>query len=248
MTAEEPAAAAPAPPPTPLPPAPGPSSPEVPPPPPPGSPPPGPQGKMVISAPPVRPAMLRAGYHVHDGFYLRLAAGIGGGHASISSDDGGRNFGMGGAGLALNLWAGGTPWRGIALGGLASLQGVSDGDTVVEGEETGLGSRGGTLLLGPFVDAFPDPLRGLHFGGSLALAFLSAEGDSRVLRDNYRVRDYSGGGLGASAWIGYMGWVGPEFSLGGLVQLTGYGTRENEDIERRGSGWALSVSLTALYH
>jgi hypothetical protein len=204
---------------------------------------------MVISAPPLAPAMLRGGYHVHDGFYLRLGVGVGGGHASISSDDGGRNFGMGGAGLALNLWAGGTPWRGVALGGMASLQSVSDGDTVVEGRETGLGSRGGTFLLGPFVDAFPDPLRGLHFGGSLALAFLGAKGDSHALRDELRVPDYSGAGLGASAWIGYMGWVGPEFSLGGLVQLTGYGTADKDDqIERRGSGWALNVSLTALYH
>lgn len=246
---EEPAAAAPAPPPTPLPPASEPAPGALPPPPPPKGPPPGPQGKMVLSNPPLRPAMLRGGYHVHDGFYLRVAAGFGGGHARISSDDGGRNFGTGGAGLALNLWAGGTPWRGIALGGMASLQTMSDGDTVVEGQETGLGSSGRLLLLGPFVDAFPDPLRGLHFGGSLALAFLGTEGDSRVLRDTYAVKDYSAGGLGASAWIGYMGWVGPEFSLGGLVQLTGYGTAKKEDgLERRGSGWALNVSLTALYH
>ncbi len=204
---------------------------------------------MVISAPPVPAAMQRAGYHVHDGFYLRLAAGIGGGHASISSDNGGRNFGMGGAGLALNLWVGGTPWRGIALGGMASLQGINDGDTVVEGRETGLGTGGGVLLLGPFIDAFPDAMRGLHFGGSLGLAFLGAKGDSHVLRDTLRVRDYSGGGLGASAWIGYMGWVGPEFSLGGLVQLSGYGTRQKEDnVDFKGSGWALSLSLTALYH
>ncbi|MDF3071894.1 MAG: hypothetical protein K0R38_7495 [Polyangiaceae bacterium] len=204
---------------------------------------------MVISNPPVPAAIPRGGYHVHDGFYLRVAAGIGGGHASISSDEGGRNFGVGGAGLALNLWMGGTPWRGIALGGLASWQGMSDGDTVVEGQETGLGANGSVLLVGPFVDAFPDPLRGLHFGGSLALALLNTKGDSSVLRDNYRVRNYEGGGLGASAWIGYAGWVGPEFSLGGLVQLTGYGTAKKEEgLDRRGSGWALSVSLTALYH
>ncbi|RYZ08960.1 MAG: hypothetical protein EOO73_06615 [Myxococcales bacterium] len=204
---------------------------------------------MVISSSPVAPAIPRGGYHVHDGFYLRLAAGVGGGHASISSDNGGRNYGVGGAGLALNLWVGGTPWRGIALGGLASLQTLSEGDTVVEGQETGLGSSGQVFLLGPFVDAFPDPLRGLHFGGSVGLAALSTEGDSHVLRDTYRARDYDGGGLGASAWLGYAGWVGQEFSLGGLVQLTGYGTRQTkDDVDSKGSGWALNVSLTALYH
>lgn len=192
--------------------------------------------------------MQRAGYHVHDGFYLRLSAGVGGGHASISSDDA-PNFGMGGAGLALNLWLGGTPWRGIALGGMASLQGISDGNTVVEGQKTGLGTSGGVFLLAPFVDAFPDPMRGLHFGGSLGLAFVGAKGDSHVLEDTLGVKDYAGGGLGASAWIGYMGWVGPEFSLGGLLQLSGYGTNKKEDgIERKASGWTLGASLSALYH
>lgn len=226
-----------------------PSGADLPPPPPPrGAPPPPPQGRLVISAPPVPPPQQRAGYHVHDGFYLRLAAGVGGGHASVSGDNS-PNFGMGGAGLALNLWLGGTPARGIAVGGMASLQTISDSSTVVEGQKTGLGSNGGTLLLGPFVDVFPDPMRGLHFGGSVALAFLGAKADSRVLEREQGVKDYSGGGLGASAWIGYMGFVGPEFSLGGLVQLSGYGTGQNEErIERRGSGWALSLSLTALYH
>jgi hypothetical protein len=204
---------------------------------------------MVISAPPLPAAMPRGGYKVHDGFYLRLAVGVGGGHASISSDDGGRNFGVGGAGLALNLWIGGTPWRGIAVGGLASLQTASDGNTVVEGQKTDLGSSAGMFLLGPFVDAFPDPLRGLHFGGALGLAGISTKGDSHVLRDTYRVRDYDGGGLGASAWLGYAGWVGQEFSLGGLAQLTGYGTRQREDgPDFKGSGWTFNVSLTALYH
>lgn len=193
--------------------------------------------------------MQRGGYHVHDGFYLRLAAGIGGGHASISNDSGGPNFGMGGAGLALNLWIGGTPWRGIALGGMASGQVINDGNTVVEGRETQLGSGGGLFMVGPFVDVFPDPLRGLHFGGSLALAALNAKGDSHVLRDTLAVRDYSGAGLGASAWIGYGGWVGQEFSLGGLVQLSGFGTGQKEDgVDRKASGWTLSLSLTALYH
>jgi len=194
--------------------------------------------------------MARAGYHVHDGFYLRLAAGVGGGHASIStSRERDPNFGMGGAGLALNLWIGGTPWRGVAIGGLASVQGIHDGDTVVEGQKTGLGTSGGLFMVGPFVDVFPDPLRGLHLGGSLALAGLSAKGDSHALERDLGVKDYNGGGLGASAWIGYMGWVGPEYSLGGMLQLSGYATAKKEDdLDRKGSGWTLSLSFTALYH
>jgi hypothetical protein len=243
----EPAAAAPAPPPVPAasPPA------DLPPPPPPKtSPPAAPQGKVVISAPPVPGATQRAGYHVHDGFYLRLAAGIGGGHGSVSSDDRGvPSFDAGGPGLALNLWIGGTPWRGVALGGLLSLQGLGESNVEVEGRETDEDMSAGTLLIGPFIDAFPDPQRGLHVGGSLGLAAFGARGDSQLLEDRLDVVDYNGGGLGASAWVGYMGFVGPEWSMGGLVQLTGFATGEKDgDVERRASGYTLSLSLSALYH
>jgi hypothetical protein len=192
--------------------------------------------------------MQRAGYHVHDGFYLRLGAGIGGGHTSVSSDNA-PNFGVGGPGLALNLWIGGTPWRGVAIGGLASYQGQNEGGTVVEGKDTGAGSGAGVFLLGPFIDAFPDPLRGLHFGGSLALAGVGTKADSHALELDYDVKDYNGGGLGASGWIGYMGFVGPEYSMGGLLQLTGYATNEKKDnIDRKASGYSVSLSFTALYH
>jgi hypothetical protein len=203
----------------------------------------------VISAPPLPAAVQRAGYHVHDGFYLRLGAGLGAGSASVSSDDRGvPSFEIGGAGLALNLWIGGTPWRGVAIGGLASLQGIGESNTVVEDRETDLGMDGGTLLLGPFIDAFPDPQRGLHVGGSVALAFLGARGDSQALED-LDVVDYNGGGLGASAWVGYMGFVGAEWSMGGLLQLTAFATGEKKDgVERRGSGYELSLSFSALYH
>jgi hypothetical protein len=201
---------------------------------------------MVLSDPAVPSPMQRAGYHVHDGFYLRLAAGIGGGHTSVS---GAQNFGVGGPGLALNLWLGGTPWRGVALGGLLSYQGQNDGDTVVEGQKTGAGANSHIVLLAPFLDVFPDPLRGLHFGGAAGLAFVGTAADSHLLADRYDVKDYSGGGLGASAWLGYMGFVGPEYSMGGLLQLSGFATnKKTSDVDRKASGYAVSLSFSALYH
>jgi hypothetical protein len=204
----------------------------------------------VIAAPALPPAAQRAGYHVHDGFYLRVSAGLGGGHASISSDDRGvPSFDVGGAGMALNLWIGGTPWRGVAIGGMAALHGIGESHTEVEGRETDEGMDAGTLLIGPFIDVFPDPQRGLHFGGSLALAGLGAAADSQALEDELDVVDYNGGGLGASAWVGYMGFVGPEWSMGGLLQLTAFATGEKKDgVERRGSGYELSLSFSALFH
>jgi hypothetical protein len=194
--------------------------------------------------------MARAGYHVHDGFYLRMAAGLGGGHGSISTDHSGvPNYGVGGAGLALNLWIGGTPWRGIAIGGMLSLQGMHDSNTIVEGQKTGAGVQGNLGLLAPFIDVFPDPLRGLHVGGALGLAGFGTKADSHVLEDDHGAKDYSGGGLGGSAWVGYMGFVGPEWSLGGMLQLSGFATGEKDaGIDRRASGYALSLQFTALCH
>jgi hypothetical protein len=233
-----------------MPPAAQPAQPDLPPPPPPRGAPPPPQGNLVISAPPVPPAMARAGYHVHDGFYLRIAAGLGGGHGSVSTDRNSvPNYGVGGAGLALNVWVGGTPWRGLALGGLVGYQGLRDGDTIVEGQKTGLGMQGSAYLIAPFIDAFPDPLRGLHIGGALGLAGFNAKANSHALEVDYDAKDYNGGGFGGSAWIGYMGWVGPEWSLGGLVQLTGFATgKKDPDVERTASGYTLNVSLSALFH
>jgi hypothetical protein len=230
-----------------MPPQPAAPGPELPPPPPPkGGAPSAPQGKLVISAPPVPPPMQRAGYHVHDGFYLRLSAGVGAGHTSVS---GPQNFGVGGAGLALNLWAGGTPWRGTAIGGLLSYQGLNEGDTVVEGSGTGAGANGHIVLVGPFIDVFPDPLRGLHFGGSAALAFVGTQADSHLLEDKYAVKDYSGGGLGGSIWLGYMGFVGQEYSMGGILQLSGFASnKKDDDGDRKANGYSVSLSFSALYH
>jgi len=195
--------------------------------------------------------MQRAGQYVHDGFYLRLAAGLGGGHVNVAADGRGvSDFKVGGPGLALNLWVGGTPWRGVALGGQLGLQGIGDGNAVANGVETKQGMNAGFFYVGPFIDAFPDPMRGFHVGGSLGLVAFGARGDGKALENTYQVRDYNAGGLGASAWLGYMGWVGPEFSLGGLLQLSvlGTGNDKQENVDRKASGYALSASLSVLYH
>jgi hypothetical protein len=198
----------------------------------------------------VPPPVERRGYQVHDGFYLRLSAGLGDAKSSISTDNTAYpNHGVGGAGLASDLWIGGTPWSGIAIGGLLGLQRMRDSEMRIEGESTGDGMTANFWQLGAFIDAFPDARRGLHFGGALYLAALNTRADSHALADELNVRDYDGGGLGLSAWVGYMGWVGPEWSLGGLLKLSGAGTRqEKDDVVREAQVYGLSLSFTALYH
>ena len=214
-----------------------------------GAPPPPPQGKVVISAPPVPPATQRRGYHVHDGFYLRLAAGLGGGKTSISTDSPtDPNHGVGGVGLASDIWIGGTPWSGIAIGGLLGLQRMRDSELRIEGDNTGEGMTAQLWSLGAFIDAFPDAQRGLHFGGALYLAGIDTKADSHALEELH-VDNYNAGGLGLSAWVGYMGFVGPEWSLGGLLKLSGATTRKEQDnLTREAQALALSLSFSALYH
>jgi hypothetical protein len=204
---------------------------------------------MVVSAPPVPPPMERAGYKTHDGFYLRMGLGLGGGHINVSTDsNSAKDFAFGGAGLSLNLWIGGTPWRGVAIGGLLGVQTMAESDAEVAGQNSKQKLAGSTGLIGPFIDVFPDPLRGLHVGGSLAFANISAKSSGDVLKMN-GVKDYNAGGLGASAWLGYMGWVGPEWSMGGMLQLSVLRAQQDEDnVKRLGSGYALSLNFTALYH
>jgi hypothetical protein len=47
-----------------------------------------------------------------------------------------------------------------------------------------------------------------------------------------------------------MGFVGPEWSLGGLLQLSGGYTAkaDADDVKRQASFGTLSLSFTALYH
>jgi hypothetical protein len=170
---------------------------------------------------------------------------------SVTADgDRASDFTTGGPGLALNLWLGGTPWRGVALGGMVGLHSLGDSNAVVNGADTEQDMSSGLFFVGPFIDAFPDPMRGLHLGGSLGLVGFAAKGSGNVLENRYGVRDYNAGGLGGSAWVGYVGWVGPEFSLGGMLQLNVFGTGNDkqDEIDRKAGGYALNLSFTALYH
>ena len=162
--------------------------------------------------------------------------------------------GVGGPGLSVNVWVGGTPWSGVAIGGLFNVQSMSQDETEVDGRNVNADMDASLGMLGVFIDAFPDPRRGLHLGGALGLGFMNATASGERLETQYGVEDYRGGGVGASGWIGYMGFVGPEWSLGGMLQLNGVITgskeddRQVEDLERRGSAWGLHLSFTALYH
>ncbi len=183
------------------------------------------------------------GVHFHDSFYLRMALGAGLGGALVSSDAKSiGDYSFAGGGAALDLWIGGTPSPGFAMGAAISALGLSSSHRKVDGQRIDGDVSGGTGLLGYFVDVFPDPAQGLHFGGALGLA----SGNAEIKGSN---RKFQGGGLGLEAFGGYDFWVSSDWSLGGMLRFVGSVARDKQDdVSYEASIGAATLSFTALYH
>jgi hypothetical protein len=146
-----------------------------------------------------------------------------------------------GAGGALDLWIGGTPVSGLAMGVALSVLWLDSTRTHVDGTPVPNDVTGSTGLLGYFVDAFPNLERGLHFGGALGLANTTVEvnGDQK----------FRGGGVGLEAWGGYDFWISPQWSLGGMLRLMGSVSRQDkENVSYETTLGGAALSFTALYH
>ena len=215
----------------------------VPPAAPPGTPPAAPPPPGVPGSDLPAPPRQARGVHWHDGFYLRLGLGLAYSGALVSSDSKSvPDYNFAGGGGALDLWVGGTPTPGFAIGGALTALSVNSSNRRVSGQSISGDVAGGTALLGFFTDVFPDPERGFHFGGALGVA--SGQAD---IKDSGK--KYQGGGLGLEAWTGYDFWVSPQWSLGGLVRFMGSVTRQDTDaVKYESSIGGMSLSFTALYH
>ncbi len=197
-------------------------------------------GTLGSDLPPLPP---QRGVHYHDGFYLRMALGLGVSGVSVSSDAVSvPDFSFSGGGAAADLWIGATPIPGLALGGALTGLSVSSTTRRISGDGEAGDVMASMGLLGFFVDGFPEPARGLHVGGELGLASGVAE-----VKDSGK--KFQGGGVGLGAWLGYDMWVSSQWSLGGLVRFTGSLTGENsDDVNYQTSIGGASLSFTALYH
>lgn len=191
---------------------------------------------MDLTTPAPGPAVGRT-YHQHDGFYLRANAGLGTLlHAAV--DAGTAGFDSGGLTLNFDLLLGGSPAPGFSLGAgvLGGLQ--MSGDWEAEG---GGGSSSGdltTLIVGPFVDGFPDAKKGWHFGGMAGLARVAFELPGSPDGDDAF-------GIGGAFWAGHDVWVAPEWSVGGLLRLDALRASEN-DVTTTAVG--LTVMFSVLYN
>ena len=202
---------------------------------------PAPPGAPGSDLPP--PPRAPRGASSHDGLYLRLALGVGLGGSLISSDSKSfDDYSFGGGAGAFDFWLGGTPVPGLAMGAAFSVLGLGSSQRTVDGNRVSGDVTGSTGLLGYFVDVFPNPARGLHFGGALGFASGAAK-----IKDSDR--EFLGGGLGLEAWGGYDFWVSQQWSLGGMLRLLGSVTREEDaGVAYGASLGAATLSFTALYH
>jgi len=217
---------------------------EVPPPPPPSAEPPATTGTMSVETPPPPPVRGRT-YHMHDGFYLRM--NLGGGYIGSSiGQSGSPDITLSGGGGAFDLMIGGTLGRGVVIGGALLGNTAPNPSYEVDGKQQDVAAQVSFLTLGPFIDGFPDPKGGFHVGGMFGAAGLSLEdtvgGSSSTT---------TFGGYGAGVWVGYAAWIAPEWSMGGMLRLTGARTvhaATDTTPKRTASAQAITILFTALYH
>jgi hypothetical protein len=199
---------------------------------------------IYVAQPPLPPLMPRARRY-HDGFYLRISAGFGGMGVSSSVDNSSQSSTVSGGTWGFDLLLGGTPAPGLVIGGGILGQEIVDASTSHDGAPLPALTRGGNgsvplYIVGPFIDAFPNPAGGFHFGGLVGLA-------ANGLKDR---DDKVSSGLGLSAWAGYMWWASSQWSVGGLVKVTGAWTKREIDsgVDANDTSRAIQLMFSAAYH
>jgi hypothetical protein len=194
-------------------------------------------------APPPPPISFTGpGTFTHDGFYLRFELGFGAFGASGTGPSGSAS--TGGAAEDLVLAIGGTPVEGFVVGGLiGGLATSSPPSGTIPSNATSMGE----LILGPFVDWFPNARGGWHVGGALGLGGLSV--------DRYGADNLSSLSLGGRAFGGYDFWIGPQWSLGitAAIQFVTRGNLTDSSQNDAPSGYSMgalggAISVTLLYH
>jgi hypothetical protein len=149
--------------------------------------------------------------HVHDGFQFRGTVGLGFMSDSESDD----TTVHGGAG-AFELYFGGMPIRGLAIGGFVSGA-VAPGPSL-SADGVSVSDSNSTLTLftvGPYIDWYPHAHEGFHLLGTLGYANLKASYD-----DGNLSASNSAGGFTLGGGIGYDWWVSRDWSLGILGRFT----------------------------
>jgi hypothetical protein len=197
-----------------------------------------PVGKIDLTTQAPAPSVPRS-YHLHDGFYVR--GDIGFGSLSATFDDGhasGQDLKGAGPSLGFDLLIGGSPSPGFVLGGGLMAQGAFSTELERNGQASDRSFS--VVLVGPFVDGFPDSNRGWHVGGLAGLALVNVESSSVD-----GVKETAG--FGGALFLGYDFWVADEWSVGPRLRFSGTLTRDDEgDVDA--STFSTLFGFAALSH
>jgi hypothetical protein len=164
-------------------------------------------------------ARQRSAPYEHDGFYLgaELGAGFGYVDSSASINNGFRqsidSSAFGRVIPALVIDAGGTTRNAqLVLGGRVAFLPIVEPELRAKGYEFRVeDGRLEFVNVHVFTHYYPDLRGGAFFGGAIGFASLkSTAGDDEQQR-----------GFSASLEGGYRAWLGPQWSLGGVVRVTG---------------------------
>lgn len=204
---------------------------------------------IATAAPVFGQERVEAGRYLHDGFYLRGSVGPSLHVTRIETD---RSVDpvmeVSGAGLSGDFMVGGTPIAGLVIGGALMGDVAPEPKVEVGDRETEADFESSAGLLAAFVDLYVDPEIGLHFGAAAGV-FQHTSDDAADSTDQEETHE----GFGGAVFAGYDAWIAPEWSLGGMLRLTG-GVGWH-DVERAGvgvtekaTGASLAVLFTGLYH
>ena len=149
----------------------------------------------------------------HDGFYLQAATGLG--YYSVSAEVQTMEATYSGVTIPMSLMLGGSPVKGLAIGGGFMIDYAPSPGYEVNGQEfdTNIDFTQYVIGIGPFVDYYLDPAGGLHFQAFVGWGGLetSAEGD---------VGGSDPTGLVMALGAGYDIFVSDEWSIGCAGRFT----------------------------
>jgi hypothetical protein len=146
---------------------------------------------------------------MHDGFYMNLSTGLG--YLSTSESVAGQDASFSGITIPSVLLLGGTPVKGLVIGGgILTDYSLSPKYKVNGNEVPGMPSFSQYLIgIGPFVEFYPNPAEGLHFHGMVGFGGLETSSNG-----NAGGSDPTGFLVALGA--GYDFWVADQWSIGVL--------------------------------
>ncbi|MFW5739308.1 MAG: outer membrane beta-barrel protein, partial [Myxococcota bacterium] len=137
---------------------------------------------------------------------------------------------------------------GLVIGGAISGVSVTEPDYEAKRNgETTDGTLEDTTVtqsnIGLLIDYYFDPEGGFHMQGLLGLGVLAVE------YDNEDIDDRSATGPSLALGLGYEGWVGEQWGIGGLFRLTAAALTEDEDdVKLNHSVLTPAILFTATHH